>query len=144
MTKQQLENLYYLRREINAMQERIDELERLAGSPSSPNLSGMPRAPHNPADSPMVRMVCEIVDLQAIIAAKQIQLIHEQAMIERWIADIPDSLTRLVFTYRFVHCMSWNKVAQNVGGGNTEDGVRMICNRYVDKHCVRETDVEPF
>lgn len=134
MTKQQLENLYYLKKEIKATQDRIDELSRLAESPSSPNYSGMPHTPHDPSDSPMARMVCEIIDLRAILAAKQIQLIHEQARIERWIEDIPDSLTRLVFTYRFVNCMSWHKVARAVGTGMEVSSVSSIVYRYLEKN----------
>lgn len=134
MTIQQLKNLYFLDREIKAAQQRIDELERLAGSPAGPNLTGMPRSTGDPADSRVSRLVCEIVDLKAVLYAKQLQLIHEKNIVERWIADIPDSLTRLVFALRFVHLYSWVKVACNVGNGMSESGVKSICYRYLKEH----------
>lgn len=130
MTLKELSQLYWLNREIEADQKRLEELEALIGSPSSPQLTGMPHAP-NRNDSKVERLVAEIVDLQAIIAARQIQCIHERARLERWINDIPDSLTRLVFHYRFVDGLSWLKVAKRVGGGNTEGSVKMICYRYI-------------
>lgn len=137
MTLKELSQLYYLNREIKADQKRLEELNGMIGAPSTPPISDMPRAPHG-VDSKVERLAAEIVDLQAIIAARQIQCIHERARLERWISDIPDSLTRLIFTYRFVDCLSWQKVAEAVGGGNTEGSVKMICYRYLDGEEERE------
>lgn len=130
MTLKELSQLYYLTREIEADQRRLEELERLAGAPSSSNLSGMPRAPHS-TESKVERMAAEIVDLQAIIAARQIQCIHERARLERWINAIPDSLTRQIFLLRFAECMSWVQVAVAIGGGNSVDGIRQRVYRYL-------------
>ena len=81
----------------------------------------------------MERAAAEIVDLQAIIAARQIQCIHERARLERWISGIPDSLTRQIFQARFVEGMTWAQVAEAVGGKNTEGSVKMACNRYLKR-----------
>ncbi len=135
MTLKELSQLYYLTREIEADQKRLEELERLAGSPSISNLTGMPHAPSR-NDSKVERMAAEIVDLQAIIAARQIQCIHERARLERWISEIPDSLTRQIFTLRFAECMSWTEVSVHIGGGNTDEGVRKRVYRYL------KTDME--
>ena len=131
MTLKELSQLYYLNREIAADQKRLDELNRMIGAPSPPPISDMPRAPHG-VESKVERLAAEIVDLQAIIAARRIQCIHERAQLERWINEIPDSLTREIFKCRFVECMSWLQVARSVGGSNTEGSVKMICYRYLD------------
>ena len=34
---------------------------------------------------------------------------------------------------RIVDNLSWNKVADRIGGGNTEDSVRMSFNRFMEK-----------
>lgn len=130
MTLKELSQLYYLNREIAADQRRLDELNRTIGA-SIPGLSDMPRSPQLP-ESKVERMAAEIVDLQAIIAARQIQCIHERARLERWISEIPDSLTRQIFLLRFAECLSWSQVANRVGGNNTEGSVKMICYRYLD------------
>ena len=132
MTLKELSQLYYLNREIAADQKRLDELNRMIGAPSAPPLSDMPRAPHG-VESKVERLAAEIVDLQAIIAARQIQCIHERARLERWISDIPDSLTRQIFTYRFADCMSWARVATLVGGGNNAGNVSERCYSYLRK-----------
>lgn len=140
MTLKELSQLYYLNREIAADQKRLDELNSMIGAPSSPPISDMPRAPHS-VESKVERLAAEIIDLQAIIAARQIQCIHERARLERWINEIPDSLTREVFKCRFVECMSWLQVARSVGGSNTEGSVKMICYRYLDAE-ERETGAQ--
>lgn len=32
------------------------------------------------------------------------------------------------------HPISWTAVAMRIGGGNTGDGIRMCCKRYLEKH----------
>lgn len=140
MTLKELSQLYYLSREIAADQRRLNELTRMTDSPSSPPLSDMPRAPHS-VESKVERLAAEIVDLQAIIAARQIQCIHERARLERWISDIPDSLMREIFKCRFSECMSWLEVAYHVGGNNTEGSVKMACYRYL-RECGEEQSGE--
>lgn len=129
MTVKELSQLYYLNREIEADQQRLDELEVMVSSPKSPNYDGMPHAPGY-SDS-MSRMVAEIVDLKALIAAKQIQCIHERNRLERYISSIPDSLTRQIFALRFINGLNWYQTAMHVGGGNTEDSVRQRVYRYL-------------
>lgn len=129
MTVKELSQLYYLNREIEADQQRLDELEVMVSSPQSPNYDGMPHAPGY-SDS-MSRMVAEIVDLKALIAAKQIQCIHERNRLERYISSIPDSLTRQIFALRFINGLNWYQTAMHVGGGNTEDSVRQRVYRYL-------------
>ena len=90
----------------------------------------MPKGPFNPT-SPVERLAAEITDLKAIIAARQIQCIHERARLERWISAIPDSLTRQIFHLRYVSGLPWLQVALSIGGGNTEAGVKMTCYRYL-------------
>ncbi len=131
MTKKELSQLYWLNREIEMDTERLKELEEKAAAPKAQKLDGMP---HNSGyGDALARMVADIVDLKAIIAAKQQQCIHERSRLERYIADIPDSLTRQVFALRFINGLSWAQVAANVGGGNSEAAVKKRCYRYLDK-----------
>ena len=132
MTLNELSQLYWLNREIEMDQERLAELEQKATSISSPNLSGVPGG-SNHFDNKIQRYVADIVDLQMIILAKQQQCIHERNRLERYIATIPDSLTRQVFTLRFINGLPWRQVAAHIGGNNTEDSVKKTCYRYIDK-----------
>lgn len=128
MNLKDLSQLYYLNREIEADMERLARLK--AGTlPSIPVNTGMP-VPPGIADK-TARYAAEISDLRRIIEAKQRQCMYERIRLERYIADIPDSLTRQIFTLRFVNGLRWDQVSAGVGGNNTEAGVKMICYRYI-------------
>lgn len=129
MTLKELSQLYYLNREIENDRRRLEELEAKLVSPSSPNLSGMPRS--TTYGNKIESSVADIIDLRAIIAAKQQQCIYERSRLMRYITDIEDSLTREIFIFRFVNGLSWRQVAASVGGNNTEASVKMICYRHI-------------
>lgn len=129
MTLKELSQLYYLNREIENDRHRLKELEAKLTSPSSPNLSGMPRS--TAYGNKIESSVADIIDLKAIIAAKQQQCIYERSRLMRYITEIDDSLTREIFIFRFVNGLSWRQVAASIGGNNTEESVKKICYRYL-------------
>ncbi|MCC8065209.1 MAG: hypothetical protein LIO78_08360 [Clostridiales bacterium] len=131
MTIQEMSQLYWLNREIELDKQRLAELKSKAEAPHSPSLTGLPGGGDN--SSALEWVAAEIVDLQAIIDAKHLQCIHERNRLERYIADIDDSLTRMIFRLRFVNGLSWQQVATSVGGGNTADGMRKRVKRYLEQ-----------
>ena len=88
MTLKELSQLYYLTREIEANEKRLEELTDLIG-PATAKYSDMPKGPFN-TESPTERLAAEITDLKAILAARQIQLIHERARLDRDDPGQPD------------------------------------------------------
>lgn len=131
MTLKELSQLYYLNREIEMDQRRLRELEARA-LPGAQIITGMP---HGSGVADIVgRYAAEIADLRGIIEAKHQQCLYERSRLERYIADIDDSLLRQIFTYRFVNGLPWLQVAACIGGNNTADSVRVACNRYIEKH----------
>ena len=131
MTLKELSQLYWLNREIEMDQKRLQELE-LKALPGSQVLTGMPHAPG--VVDKVGNYAVEIADLRGIIEAKHKLCLHERSRLERYISGIDDSLLRQVFTYRFVNGLPWLQVAACIGGGNTADSVRMACYRYLEKH----------
>ena len=138
MTLRELSQLYHLNREIDEDKKRLEELRVKSCYPQStigmPDVSGSTAASGSKVD----RYAAETADLEAIISAKLIQCMHERNRLERYIADIPDSLTRQIFTLRFINGLSWLQVAYSLGGNNTESSVKMICYRYIDKENEKE------
>lgn len=131
MTLKELSQLYYLNREIERDQERLEKLRASASAPGASNYDGMPKSPS--FENRLERYIAEIVDLEAIIQAKITQCLHERARLERYIAEIPDSLTRQIFQLRFINGLTWVQIAFSVGGGNTEEGVRKRVYRYLEQ-----------
>lgn len=131
MTLKELSQLYYLNREIKMDQQRLEELRAKASAPGSPNYDGMPKSPIY--ENRLEFYNAEIIDLEVIIHAKITQCLHERNRLERYIANIPDSLTRQIFQLRFINGLTWMQVAYSIGGNNTEQGVRKRVYRYLEQ-----------
>lgn len=53
--------------------------------------------------------------------------------VQEFINGIEDSHLRRIVTMRYVDGMKWKQIAQNIGGGNTEDSVRKTVERFLEK-----------
>ena len=129
MTKPELEQIYYLNRELKMWETELERVrcKSLVGSP-------LPGNSHGSGVSDKVADRAErIIELENRIIAKrdEIQRLRDNAV--EYIYSIPDSLTRQIIYYRCVSLMSWRRVAYEVGGNNTPDGVRMIYNRFMER-----------
>lgn len=131
MTLKELSQLYYLNREIEMDKRRLQELETQAMSCTA-NLTGMPRS--TDVSDLVARYAVEIAELKGIITAKYQLCIFERSRLERYIADVDDSLLRQILTYRFINGLPWEQVAACIGDGYTADSVRMMCNRYIKRN----------
>lgn len=58
---------------------------------------------------------------------------HKVERIEAWVDEIDDPIVKDAVVYRFVRGYRWAKVAIMVGGGNTEDSVRKMVERYLKR-----------
>jgi len=132
MTKQELSQLYRLNRKIEMLQRELADLKSKAYAPSGPNLTGMPSGSGN-KQSKVERYAAEIADLEAILAAKQIECIHERNRLMRWISEIDEYPEQDIFYFRYVSGFTWVQVAAHVGGGNTDETVRKRHDRYLKK-----------
>lgn len=52
---------------------------------------------------------------------------------EEYINGIEDSRMRRIVRYRFLDGLSWNEVADRLGGNNTEGSVKMAFGRFFEK-----------
>ncbi len=127
MTIKELSQLYYLNQEIEQEKYRLQELEAAATN-TAVKISGLP---HVKGMSGKTAIAAQIADCKAVIEAKVQLSVVEYNRLNRYIANVQDSLVRQIFTLRFVKGLSWNRVAMSVGGGNTADGVRKQVTRYL-------------
>lgn len=127
MTIKELSQLYHLNREIEQEKHRLQELTA-AATDTAVKISGLP---HVGGISDKTAIAAQIADCRAVIEAKVQLSVVEYNRLNRYIANVQDSLTRQIMALRFVNGMSWNQVAMSVGGGNTADGVRKQVTRYL-------------
>lgn len=134
MTIQQLNQLYYLKKEIHRDEEKLAEIK--LSYITSPSLSNEVKSTGNSA-STIERRTEKIDRLERLIEVKKQRAQEERAKVEDYISKIPDSRLRLIFSLRFVDMCSWQKIANKLGGGNTQASVKMMCYRYL-----KETEVQ--
>lgn len=132
MTKKELEQIYYITREINMWQRELDSL-KTKSKVSSPALTGMPEGKGTTGDR-VGNNATRIVYLEQKIKDKKSELEILRISITEYIMSIDDSLIRQIIKLRCIDLKTWTKIAIAVGGYNTADSVRMIYNRYIDKN----------
>lgn len=134
MTKKELEQIYYLTREINMWQKELDNLVNKS-KVSSPELTGLPEGKGTTGDR-VGNTASRIADLSQKIRDKKAELELLRTNITEYIMSIDDSLIRQIIKLRCIDLKSWTRIAIEVGGYNTADSVRKCYERYINKHLI--------
>ena len=112
MTKKELKNLYYLRKEIKEQQKRLEELESLATGYTS-RISGLPNG--KGISDKIGNYATEIADLKNLIAKNLAKCIGEYKKLTIFIENIEDSQLRLILTLRYINHLTWQQIAFKIG-----------------------------
>ena len=70
---------------------------------------------------------------KATLVNLELELTETLNQVEEFIAGVEDSRIRRIITLRFIENLSWNKVADRIGGGNTEDSVKKMFYLFMEK-----------
>lgn len=130
MDKRTLYRLFYLPKQIEQKKREIQRIEeRLTAI--SPNLSGMPHGGgvHDKIGEGVPELVDKKRELEKIVAGYR----QEEQRINAWIDSVEDLQVNLILSLRFREKMSWNQVADEAGGINTEDSCRKMIDRYLER-----------
>lgn len=128
MTKKELSQLYYLKKEIKEQQKRIKELEAAATSCST-KIDGLPSG--TGVSDKIGNYAAQIVDLKALLDLNLKKCFYELNRLERYIQSVDDPLIRQIIIYRFISGYSWRKIAFQIGGNNSVDSVKKRLYRYL-------------
>lgn len=112
MTKKELSQLYYLKKEIKEQQKRLSELEALATSCTA-KITGLPNG--NGVSDKIANYATEIADLKNLIAENLKQCIEEYEKLTIFIKGIEDSQLRLILTLRYINNFTWQQIAFKMG-----------------------------
>ena len=130
MDKKTLYRLFYLPKQIEQKKREIERIwERLTSI--SPNLSGMPHGGgvHDKVGEGVVELVAKKEELEAQKRGFE----QEEKEINDWIDSVDDLQINLILCLRFREKRSWNEVADEMGGINTEDSCRKMIDRFLEK-----------
>lgn len=129
MTVRELQELFYLDRLIDREQERLDEL-REAADVKSPALTDMPRSPG--AKDKLGDIVPQIVDQEAEIEANLRLYVETRERLLNYINTLPNARIKLIMILRFIRQKTWQEVAEELGGKETEYSVKQACYRFLN------------
>lgn len=123
-----LNQLKYLRREVDMLSQRIAELE-LAAQGGVGRITGMPR--RAAARDRTGECAVRITALWDRLEARRTRCMELLGALYAFIDDIDDSLTRQIITYRYIDGETWQRVARRIGEAD-EQYPRRIHNRFLE------------
>jgi hypothetical protein len=129
MTKEELNQIYYLEKEIKMWRKALNRLQSRSLLPSQ-EITGMPFGTGT-SDKVGNHAVTE-VDIIDKIKALQKKAIEEQYKVLNYIQTIDDSLMKQIIYHRHVLCMKWNEVAKALESSNSPDNLRIMHDRFLE------------
>ena len=125
-----------VREKIEKLEKQIDRIEKDGnvidkvrggeGGLQSFKIEGFPYPEYNRKKTLLYARKATLVELE-------MELLETLNQVEEFIASISDSHIRRIISLRIVDNLSWNKVADRIGGGNTEGSVKMAFQRFMEK-----------
>lgn len=108
MTKKELSQLYYLKKEIKEQQRRLDELEA-AATTCTAKITGLPSG--KGISDKIGNYAAQIADLKGLLDLNLKKCFYELNRLGRYIECIDEAEMKLIFSLRYIHGMSWQKIA---------------------------------
>lgn len=133
MTLKELRNYPYLSKMIEKYETELAELYVDSAGSMSPDMSGMPHGSGgqgSKVENGYIRNEKEIQELTEKLNNCRERL-HK---IKLFFSAIDDEQTLLIFELKIKNALTWRQTAQRISGNNTEDSVKKICYRYLDKY----------
>lgn len=132
MTRKELSQVAHLRNELRMWEERIAEL-RSKSLTGSKEIDGMPFQNTGDVSDTTFNYISQILELQADIDKKRLEIEAAIIEIEEYIVTLDDSLLRQIIEYRCCQCRTWRGVADMIGYGTTEDSLKQYFRRRFPK-----------
>ena len=136
MTKKELSQLYYLKKEIRQQQKRLQELENAATSCTA-KITGMPHGMG--INDKISKYAAQIADLKGLLDLNLKKCFYELNRINRFIESVEDSEMRMILTLRYIQNLSWQKVAFAIGEYD-EQYPRRRHNTFLKRYKLDEND----
>ena len=131
MTKEDLMQVYYIDKEITSWKNELESIRR-ASAVSGVKWGAYGRAKGVNSDK-VSEIAVKTAETQRKIEQKLLELEKAKNEVTGYILSIDDCQTRLIFKLRCLNLLSWNAVADQVGGMNSEDSVKKRFYRYLEK-----------
>ncbi|MBS5794956.1 MAG: hypothetical protein KIC92_09465 [Clostridiales bacterium] len=130
MNIKKINSIINLRQEVDMLEKEIEKRKNNSYIKSSRANIGKA----NKISNPTLKYSLEELELPMLIKYleehKQ-KCLDEVEQLTKFILNIEDVYIRKICTLKYIYGVkNWSKIALEIGGGNTPDGVRMAHNRY--------------
>lgn len=112
MTKKELSELYWLNREIEEEQRKLDEL-KAAATDCTAKITGLPHV--SVAHDKIGDLSILIAEQKDLIELKVRQSVIEYNRLNRYITSVPDAQMRMILSLRYVNGLTWQQIAEKIG-----------------------------
>lgn len=119
--------------EIEAGETVKDKVKGGLGGIQNFNIEGIPTKEYSDKKTELYikkRLLAERKEMLSLLELDSMRQINQ---VEKFIKAIKDSHIRRIVSLRVVNGMSWNEVADSMGGGNTEGSVKMAFQRFMEQ-----------
>lgn len=113
MTKNDLSQLYYLKKEISKLEQRIQETEETATGTSGGQITGMPHS--GQVSDKIGNYAAELADLKSLLKLNIEKCYFELNRLTRFINSVEDSEMRQILNLRYINDMTWQRIAFDLG-----------------------------
>ena len=127
---------------IPKIEQRINEIEKGetvkdkvyggAGGIQGYNIEGVPLKEYSERKTDLLSKKLLLNSRKSTLELLEFDLLQKTNEVEEFIASVDDSRMRRIINLRFIENLSWNKVADHIGGNNTEDSVKKAFYRFIE------------
>lgn len=144
------EEIKEIREKISKLEDNIEQLQKAIdrieageivkdkvrgglGGQQNFNIEGIPFPEYEKTKSKLMMQKLLLNQRKSTLEILEFDLLEKTNEVEEFITTIEDSRMRRIINLRFLENLSWNKVADRIGGGNTEGSIKMAFQRFVEK-----------
>ena len=113
MTKDDLKNYEFLRREVIRLRERLEEIDSRISSPKIPVINGMPHAPLQSSTSAQEDMLIKAMELRELYYTKLQEMQKRLYEVEMSISDL-EPISRVLLRYRYLDGKTWEEICEKL------------------------------
>lgn len=112
MIRGEINELYWLNKEVEDLQNRLQELEETNGVGSSKMGDGIHGSE---VSNPVEKVAMKKLELKNRIAEIMLTILEEKEKIERFVESISDSQIRTIIRLRNIDLMTWEQIGDFLG-----------------------------
>lgn len=117
--------------EIEAGEIVKDKVKGGEGGIQCFNIEGVPTREYEKRKTELMTKKLLLNQRKNTLELLEFDILQKINDVELFIASVEDSRIRRIINLRFIEGLQWNDVAIKIGGGNTEDSVRKMYERFM-------------